>query len=49
MVKTLIAKNQYLTIVDMVKRIDPNAFMSLTKTHNVFGQGYKDINEFSNK
>ena len=49
MVKTLIAKNQYLTIVDMVKRIDPNAFMSLTKTHNVFGQGYKDINEFSKK
>lgn len=49
MVKTLIAKNQYLIVVDMVKRIDPNAFMSLTKTHNVFGQGYKDINEFSNK
>ena len=49
MVKTLIAKNQYMIIVDLVKRIDPNAFMSLTKTHNVFGQGYKDITEFSNK
>ena len=28
---------------------DPNAFMSISRTHNVFGEGYKDITEFSNK
>ena len=49
MIKTMIGKNQYLTIIDIVKRNDPNAFMSIARTHNVFGEGYKDITEFSNK
>lgn len=49
MIKTMVGKNQYLAILDIVKKIDPNAFMSMTMTHNVFGEGYKDIREFSNK
>ena len=49
MIKTMIGKNQYMTIIDIVKRNDPNAFMSISRTHNVFGEGYKDITEFSNK
>lgn len=49
MIKTMVRKNQYLTIIDIVKRNDPNAFMSISRTHNVFGEGYKDITEFSNK
>ena len=49
MIKTMIGKNQYLIILDIVKRNDPNAFMSMTLTHNVFGEGYSDIREFSNK
>lgn len=49
MIKTMVGKNQYLAIIDIVKKTDPNAFMSITMTHNVFGEGYKDIKEFSNK
>ena len=49
MIKTLIAKGEYLTMVDIVKNIDPNSFMSITKTSDVFGEGYKNIQEFSNK
>ncbi|MDY2888398.1 MAG: YitT family protein [Candidatus Caccosoma sp.] len=49
MIKTMVGKNQYLTIIDIIKRIDPTAFVSMTKTNNVFGEGYKDINDFSNK
>ena len=49
MIKTLIAKNEYLSIVDIVKKIDANAFMSISKTSDVFGERFKDIKEFSNK
>lgn len=49
MIKTMVSKKQYLAILDIVKRIDPQAFMSMTMTHNVFGEGYRDIKEFSNK
>lgn len=49
MIKTMVGKNQYLVILDIVKRIDPHAFMSMTKTHDVFGEGYKDITQYSNK
>ena len=49
MIKTMISKNQYLDILNIVKRIDPNAFMSMTKTSDVFGEGYTDITNFSNK
>lgn len=49
MIKTMVGKNQYLTIIDIVKKIDPNAFMSITLTHSVFGEGYSDIKTYSNK
>ena len=49
MIKTLVGKNQYLQILDIVKKIDPNAFMSLSRTSEVFGEGYRDITKFSNK
>ena len=49
MIKTMVSKKQYLSILDIVKRIDPQAFMSMTMTHNVFGEGYRNIKEFSNK
>ena len=49
MIKSLIGKNQYMTVINIVKRIDPNAFMAISSTHNVFGEGYKNILEFSNK
>lgn len=49
MIKTMVGKNQYLTILDIVKKIDPMAFMSMTKTSDVFGEGYKDITNYSNK
>jgi len=49
MIKTMVGKNQYLAILDIVKKIDPQAFMSMTRTHDVFGEGYKDITNYSNK
>ena len=49
MIKTMVGKNQYLTIIDIVKKIDPSAFMSITLTHSVFGEGYNDIKTYSNK
>lgn len=49
MIKTMVGKNQYLDILDIVKKIDPQAFMSMTRTHDVFGEGYKDITNYSNK
>ena len=49
MIKTMVGKNQYLTIIDIVKKIDPSAFMSITLTHSVFGEGYSDIKTYSNK
>lgn len=49
MIKTLVGKNQYLDILNIVKRVDPDAFMSMTRTSDVFGEGYNDIKEFSNK
>ena len=49
MIKTMISKNQYLTIIDIVKKFDPEAFVSITSTHAVFGEGYRDIKDYSNK
>lgn len=49
MIKTMIGKNQYLTIIDIVKKIDPEAFVSISSTHAVFGEGYRNIKEYSNK
>ena len=49
MIKTMVGKNQYLTIIDIVKRIDPEAFMSMSMTHSVFGEGYRDIKNYYNK
>ena len=49
MIKTMIGKNQYLTIIDIVKKIDPDAFVSISSTHEVFGEGYRDIKDYSNK
>ena len=49
MIKTMVGKNQYLVILDIVKRNDPHAFMSMTRTHDVFGEGYNDITQYSNK
>ena len=49
MIKTMVGKKQYLDVVDIVKRIDPNAFMSMALTRDVFGEGYRNIKEFSNK
>lgn len=49
MIKTMIGKNQYLTIIDIVKKIDPEAFVSISSTHEVFGEGYRDIKDYSNK
>lgn len=49
MIKTMIGKNQYLTIIDIVKKIDPEAFVSISSTHEVFGEGYRNIKDYSNK
>ena len=49
MIKTMVSKKQYLTIIDIVKKYDPEAFVSITSTHSVFGEGYKDIKNYSNK
>ena len=49
MLKTLISKNQYVEIIDIVRKIDSNAFMSITKTNAVFGEGYTNFKDFSNK
>lgn len=49
MIKTMVGKNQYLDILDVVKKIDPTAFISMSKTHDVFGEGYIDLSSFSNK
>ena len=49
MIKTMISKNQYLTIIDIVKKIDPEAFVSISSTHEVFGEGYRNIKDYSNK
>ena len=49
MIKTMVGKNQYLIIIDIVKKIDPEAFVSVTLTHSVFGEGYRDIKTYSNK
>lgn len=49
MIKTMVGKKQYMTVIEIVKRNDPEAFMSMTLTHNVFGEGYRNIKEYSNK
>ena len=49
MIKTMIGKKQYMDIINIVKAIDPEAFMSMTLTHNVFGEGYRNIKDYSNK
>jgi len=49
LIKTLIAKQQYLQILDIVKKHDPNAFMCVSRTHDVFGEGYTDLSQFMNK
>ena len=49
MIKTMISKNQYLTVIDIVKKFDPEAFVSISSTHAVFGEGYRDIKDYSNK
>ena len=49
MIKTMISKNQYLTVIDIVKKHDPEAFVAISSTHEVFGEGYRNINNYSNK
>lgn len=49
MIKTMVSKNQYLSILDIVKKYDENAFMSMHQTSDVFGEGYRDIKDFLNK
>ena len=49
MIKTMVGKKQYMNIINIVKTIDPEAFMSMTLTHNVFGEGYRNIKDYSNK
>ena len=49
MIKTMIGKKQYLTVIDIVKKIDPEAFVSISSAHAVFGEGYRNIKDYSNK
>ena len=35
--------------IDIVKKIDPEAFVSISSTHAVFGEGYRNIKDYSNK
>ena len=49
MLKTLISKNQYVELVEIVKNLDTRAFMSVSKATTVFGEGYSDFKDFSNK
>lgn len=42
MIKVMIGKNQYHTLLSLVKKIDANAFMSLQSTTDIFGFGFRD-------
>ena len=39
----LISQNQLNEISRAVKEIDPRAFMSISPTHNVYGEGFEEI------
>lgn len=49
MIKTMIAKNQYLQILDIVNKYDEKAFISMQPSTDIFGEGFRDKNSFSNK
>lgn len=40
MVKVVIAKNQYQTVINYIKKVDPFAFISVTKAHEITGEGF---------
>ena len=42
MIKVMIAKKQYHELLEIVKKHDPNAFMSIQSTSDVFGNGFRD-------
>ena len=39
----LISRNQFSALSRVIKDIDPKAFMSVSQTHNVFGEGFEEI------
>lgn len=40
MVKVVIAKNQYPMVINYIKKVDPSAFISVTKAHEITGEGF---------
>lgn len=42
MIKVMIGKKQYHTLLELVKNIDPNAFMSLQSSSDIFGIGFRE-------
>ena len=42
MIKVMIAKKQYHELLEIVKKHDPNAFMTIQSTSDVFGNGFRD-------
>lgn len=49
LIKTMVAKNQYLQILDIVNKYDEKAFISMQPSTDIFGEGFRDKNNFSNK
>ena len=39
----LINQKQFPSLSKMIKENDPRAFMSVTQTHNVYGEGFEEI------
>ena len=39
----LISRNQFSALSRVIKEIDPKAFMSVSQTHNVYGEGFEEI------
>jgi uncharacterized membrane-anchored protein YitT (DUF2179 family) len=39
----LISQKEFPALSKVIKDIDPKAFMSVSPTHNVFGEGFEEI------
>ena len=42
MIETVLSRNEYIEIKDVISKIDPQAFLTFTDTNAVYGEGFRE-------